>query len=422
MDMEKLKGFFRMLGPGFVTGAADDDPSGIGTYSQTGAQFGYSQLWLALFSFPFMLIVQEMCGRLGLVSGKGISRLIKKHYPNPLLYGLVLMLLVANVINIGADLGAMAESMTLLLGFPHWVWLVIITVVSLFLQIMVPYRRYSNILKYLTLSLLAYIITAFVLKLDWKTVGLAMVMPYITFSKDYLMNIVAILGTTISPYLFFWQASEEVECLVKEDKLKAMSVGTPDPACIDIREMRVDTTVGMFFSQIVMFFIIVTAAATLNANHITHIDSAAKAAQALKPIAGNFAYWLFAAGIIGTGLLAVPVLAGSGGYAVAEALGWSSLGLYKKPQEAKRFYTVIAVCVLLGFLINFVGIPPFQMLYYTAIFNGLCAPPLMVLILLLSNNRSIMGDNVNSRVSNIIGWTIAILMGVCAIALLTQLG
>ena len=419
--MSKLKRFLSILGPGFVTGAADDDPSGIGTYSQTGAQFGYSQLWLALFSFPFMLIVQEMCGRIGLVNGKGLSRLIKKHYPAPVLYGLILILLIANIINIGADLGAMAESASLLLGFPHWVWLGLITTGSLFLQVFVPYKQYSNILKYLTLSLLAYIITAFILKLNWQEVGWATLMPHVSFQKDYLMNIVAILGTTISPYLFFWQASEEVECLVEDEKIKDMSVGRPDPKKINLSEMRLDTLVGMFFSQLVMFFIIVTAAATLHAHHITHIDTAAKAAQALKPIVGEFAYLLFASGIIGTGLLAVPVLAGSGAYAVAEARGWP-LGLYKKPQEAKPFYGVIVLSVLLGFGVNFMGIPPFQMLYYTAVLNGLCAPPLMVLILLLANNRKIMGQQVNKPISNWIGWIITGIMSISGVALLSQLG
>ncbi len=417
---EKLKNIFSILGPGFVTGAADDDPSGIGTYSQTGAQFGYSQLWLTLFSFPFMVIVQEMCGRIGLVSGKGLSRLIKKHYPAPLLYGLLTLLLVANVINIGADLGAMAESATMLLGFPHWVWLIVITIFSLLLQVLVPYKKYANVLKYLTLSLLAYIVTAFVVKLNWHQVGMATIMPHFSFEKDYLMNVVAILGTTISPYLFFWQASEEVECLVEHHELKDMSVGRPNPAHININDMRLDTVAGMFFSQIVMFFIIVTAAATLNAHHITHVDSATKAAQALKPIAGNFASLLFAVGIIGTGLLAVPVLAGSGGYAIAEARGWP-LGLYKKPMQAPGFYSVIIICLLLGFGVNFLGIPPFQLLYYTAIMNGLCAPPLMVLILLLANRKDVMGQHTNHPFSNAVGWFITILMGLAALALLAQM-
>jgi NRAMP (natural resistance-associated macrophage protein)-like metal ion transporter len=418
--MERLKRIFGILGPGFITGAADDDPSGIGTYSQTGAQFGYSQLWLALFSFPFMLIVQEMCGRIGLVSGKGLSRLIKKHYPAPLLYGLLLLLIIANAVNIGADLGAMAESASLLWGLSHWVWLGLITVISLLLQIFVPYTRYSGILKYLTLSLLAYVVTAFILKLDWREVVLSTIFPHLSMDKAYLMNIVAILGTTISPYLFFWQASEEVECLVEQEKIPDMSVGTPDSSHKDIQDMRLDTLAGMFFSQLIMFFIIVTTASTLHAHHITHIDSATKAAQALKPIAGPLAYWLFATGIIGTGLLAVPVLAGSTAYAVAEARGWH-LGLYKKPWEAKAFYGVIVVAVLMGLCINTIPVPPFEMLYYTAILNGLCAPLLMALILFLANNATIMGDHKNKRLSNVIGWIITVLMAVAAVALLMNL-
>jgi len=416
-----IKRIFEIIGPGFVTGAADDDPSGIGTYSQTGAQFGFSQLWLALFSFPFMLIVQEMCGRIGLVTGKGLSRLIKKNYHPGLLYFLLLLLTVANIVNIAADLGAMAESATLLMGFPHWVWLCLTTLFCILLQIFVPYKKYSNILKYLALSLLAYIATAFILKLDWFQILKATFLPSFSLQKDYLMNIVAILGTTISPYLFFWQTSEEVETLVDEGKIKDMCAGTPNPKQVDVGKMRIDTTAGMFFSQVVMFFIIVTAGATLHAHKITHIDSAAQAAKALEPIAGHFAELLFALGIIGTGLLCIPTLAGSLAYAISEERGWH-LGLYKKAGEAKAFYALIAGSILLGFCINFMGIPPFKMLYYTAILNGLCAPPLMVLILLISNNEQIMGEHKNKRLSTWVGWLITVLMTIAAIALLLTLG
>ena len=418
--MEKVKKLLRILGPGFVTGASDDDPSGIGTYSQTGAQFGYSQLWLALFSFPFMTVVQEMCGRIGIVNGKGLARIIKKNYPKPILYALVFILFIANTVNIGADLGAMAASSQLLLGLPFMVWLLIMTVGTILLQVMIPYKTYSEYLKYLTISLLAYIITAFALKLDWTKVLLSTFIPHFSMTQEYLMNIVAILGTTISPYLFFWQASEEVELLVKEEKLKNMSVGKPQVCQQDVKKMQLDTMAGMLFSQVVMFFIIVTTAATLNVHHITQIESPSQAALALKPIAGDFAFILFAAGIIGTGLLSVPVLAGSASYAISETLGWK-LGLYKKPWEAKAFYGVIVLSTTLGYFINFIKIPPFKMLYYTAVLNGICAPPLMVMIVLISSNKNIMGEHVSSRFSTWTGWIITILMTVAAVALLFNL-
>jgi len=418
--MDKIQKLLKILGPGFITGASDDDPSGIGTYSQTGAQFGYSQLWLALFSFPFMTVVQEMCGRIGIVSGKGLARIIKKNYPKPILYALVLILFIANTVNIGADLGAMAASSQLLLGLPYMVWLLILTIGSILLQVLVPYRTYSQYLKYLTISLFAYIIAAFVLKLDWTTILWSTFIPHFHLTKDYLMNIVAILGTTISPYLFFWQASEEVELLVKEEKLKNMSVGKPQVSGQDVKKMQLDTMVGMLFSQVVMFFIIVTTAATLHVHHITQIESPSQAAMALKPIAGDFAFILFALGIIGTGLLAVPILAGSASYAVSEALGWK-LGLYKKPWEAKAFYGIIVLSTTLGYFINFIKIPAFKMLYYTAVLNGICAPPLMVMIVLIASNKNIMGEHVSSRFSVWAGWLITILMTVSAVGLLLNL-
>jgi len=421
MAMEQLKRLFRILGPGFITGASDDDPSGIGTYAQTGAQFGFSQLWLALFTFPFMTVVQETCGRIGLVSGKGLARIIMKNYPKWILYPIVLILFVANVVNIGADLGAMASSCHLLLGLSFTVWLIALTAVSVILQVFVPYADYSNYLKYLTLALFSYIITAFVLKLDWHQVMWATLVPHFSLDKDYLMNIVAILGTTISPYLFFWQASEEVEHLVKEKKLKQMSVGTPDISQQDVQEMQVDTTVGMLFSQVVMFFIIVTTAGTLHMHHIAQIESASQAAEALRPIAGDFSFILFTLGIVGTGLLAVPVLAGSTSYAVSETFGWK-LGLYKKPLEAKAFYGVIVFATAIGYFINYLNIPPFKMLYYTAVLNGICAPPLMVIIMLISSNRNIMGEHASSRLSQWTGWIITVLMTVAAVALLLNIG
>ncbi len=414
--LSKLKKIFSRLGPGFITGASDDDPSGIATYSQTGAQFGYNQLWTAPFSFPFMATIQEMCGRIGMVTGKGLSGVIRKHYSKNVLYFSVSLLLIANTVNIGADLGAMASAGQLLVKLPFVILLLPITAATLLLEVFVSYKIYAKFLKYLTFSLFAYVITVFIVKQDWQKIALSTVLPSFTMSKSYLLNIVAILGTTISPYLFFWQADEEVEEEVEFHKIRAMGKGVPKITKIDIRAMQHDTLIGMFFSNLAMFFIIVTAASTLAASGITSIDTASQAALALKPIAGEFAFFVFAAGIIGTGLLAVPVLAGSASYAISETFGWRE-GLYRRFKQAHGFYGVIGIATVLGFLVNFTGISPFKMLYYTAILNGLIAPPLMILILLISNNSNIMGKYTNSRLSNVLGWTITAVMTVAALAL-----
>lgn len=409
----------KILGPGFITGAADDDPSGIATYSQTGAQFGYGQLWLAIFSFPFMTIIQEMCGRIGLVTGDGLAGIIRKQYAKPILFGAVGLLLVANIINIGADLGAMASSAQLLLGIPFLFWLIGITVFTLVLQIVVPYPTYAKFLKYLTLALFAYIITAFVIHQDWTKIAIATILPSFSFKKEYLMNIVAILGTTISPYLFFWEADEEVEEEIEKKEIQAIGRGKPRIHGREIREMRLDTVIGMFFSQLVMWFIIVTTASTLFAHGISSVQTADQAASALRPLAGNFAYVLFAAGIIGTGLLAVPILAGSAAYAVSEAFKFKA-GLSKKFHQAKIFYLIIALATLVGLLVNFSPIKPFTMLYYAAVLNGLCAPVLMILILFIGNNKKIMGTHVNGKFSNILGIIITTIMIVASLTLLAS--
>ena len=419
--MNKLKRFFKALGPGFITGASDDDPSGIGAYSQAGAQFGYGQLWTALFSFPFQAAIQEMCGRIGLITGKGLAGVIRRHYNRKVLYSAVFILLVANTVNIGADLGAMASSGQLLLGIPFIFWLIGVTVASLLLQVFVSYHLYARFLKYLTFSLLAYVVTAFIVREPWGRALHATLIPSFSFNKDYILNIVAILGTTISPYLFFWQASEEVEEEVEKHELRSMGAGVPKLAKNDVHDMRVDTIVGMFFSNLVMFFIILTTATTLGAHGITNINTADQAAQALRPLAGDFAYVLFAVGIIGTGLLAVPVLAGSASYALSEAFGWKE-GLYRKFQKAHGFYGVITIATLVGLLVNFTPIPPFKMLYYTAILNGICAPPLMVLIMLVANNKKIMGVHTNGKLLNVLGWVITLVMSAAAIALLVSIG
>jgi len=409
-----LKKLYKKIGPGFVTGAADDDPSGVATYSQTGAIFGYSQLWLALFTFPFMIVIQQMCGRIGMVTGKGLAGVIHANYSKPVLYFAVSLLVIANTINIGADLGAMAASAQMLLGLPFLFWLCLMTGFIIVLEVFVTYKTYSKILKYLALTLFAYVVTAFIVKLDWGIIVQNTVLPQIKFSKDYMLNVVAILGTTISPYLFFWQASQEVEEAIVDDKIPDIGVGTPAVSRKNVADMNWDTIIGMFFSQAIMFFIIITTAATLHANGITNIETASQAAEALRPLAGNLAYLLFATGIIGTGLLAVPILAGSSAYAVAETTGLKA-GLSKKAGRAPGFYGVIAASTLIGMSINLLGINPIKALYYAAALNGIAAPALMVLVILIANNKDIMGKFVNKRISNIAGWVIVLVMAIAAI-------
>ncbi len=414
--MKRLKKLFAALGPGFITGASDDDPSGIATYSQTGAMFGYSQLWTALFSFPFMTVIQEMCGRIGLVTGKGLSGVIRKYYSKPFLYAAVAILLVANTVNIGADLGAMASATSMVTGIRFEALLFFMTAATLLLEVFVSYTVYSKYLKYLAFSLLAYVVTVFVIRQDWGHIAWSTLVPHVVFTKGYILNLVAILGTTISPYLFFWQADEEVEEEVAHHKIRAMGLGKPHVTKGDIRSMRWDTALGMLFSNLIMMFIIITTASTLNPLGIRNIDTATQAASALRPVAGNFASLVFAIGIIGTGLLTVPILAGSASYAIAEAFKWK-VGLYRKFQQAHGFYGIISIATMLGLLINFVHIPPFKMLYYTAVLNGICAPPLLIFILLIANNKEIMGKYTNTWISNVLGILITLLMAVAAIFL-----
>ncbi|MCW1930055.1 MAG: Nramp family divalent metal transporter [Candidatus Kerfeldbacteria bacterium] len=397
---KKIKRFFKALGPGFITGASDDDPSGIATYSQTGAQFGYSQLWTAFFSTPFMVVVQEMCGRIGLVTGQGLAAVIRNHYSKKLLYFSVGILLIANTINIGADLGAMAEAAHVVTGIPFPILILLITAFTLGLEIFVSYRVYAKFLKYLTLSLLTYVLTVFLIQQDWGHIAVSTFLPAISFNHAYILNIVAILGTTISPYLFFWQADEEIEEKLVKEKKESIEDGISRTNKRELKRMRLDTTIGMLFSNCIMFFIITTTASTLNVHGITDITSATQAAEALRPIAGDFASLFFALGIFGTGLLAVPVLAGSASYAVAESLNWKS-GLYRKFEQAHGFYGIITIATLVGLIVNFTSIPAFKMLYYAAVFNGIAVPPLLILITLIANNKKIMGRHTNSRLSNI---------------------
>ncbi len=419
---EAKRSIWKKLGPGFITGASDDDPSGIATYAQTGAMFGYSQLWLALFTLPFMITIQEMCGRIGMVTGKGLASVLRENYGKTLLWFAVTLLVVANTVNIGADLGAMASASELVTGIPFSFSLIILTVISLGLQIAIPYPKYAPILKFFAFSLFAYIITVLLVDQDWTAIARSTFAPSFVMTEERLMNIVAVLGTTISPYLFFWQADEEVEEEIEKGWLSAFGAWIKGKkyADSDIKEMRQDTVMGMVFSNTVMFFIIATAASTLARAGITQIDTAAQAAEALTPLAGEFAGLIFALGIIGTGLLTVPILAGASAYALAEACGWQE-GLSLRWNRAKGFYGIILTAMIVGLLLNYVGIPPFRMLYLTAVLNGVLAPPLIVLIVLMAGNKKIMGKASSGKISKTVGWIAATLMGGTALTLLYTL-
>lgn len=405
----------KSFGPGVITGIADDDPSGIITYAQTGAMFGVTQLWLALYAIPFMIAIQEMCGRIGMLTGKGLAGIIRSHYAKPVLYAAILLLLLANTINIGADLGAMAAVSGLVFPVSFGVMLIGITLFCIATTVFIPYTTYVNILKWLALSVMAYIVTALTIHHVWGGIFKALLVPHFSLDKTFLFNVTAMLGTTISPYLFFWQAAEEVEEELAHKKLRFFGKGSPKVSVYDLRQMRTDTVIGMVVSNIITFFIIITASDTLFGHGASTLTAEA-IASSLKPFAGSFAPTLFALGILGTGLLAVPVLAGSAGYALAEAFKESE-GLGKKFTQAKFFYAVIIIAMLAGALINILGVDPMAMLYYSAAANGILAAPLMVLILLIANNKKILGAHTNSKVSNVLGWTITLLMGI--ISLLT---
>ena len=396
-----------VLGPGLVTGAADDDPSGVGTYSQVGAQFGYGMAWTMFFGFPLLASIQEICARIGATTGKGIARNLRQHYPPALLRAVVVLLLVANVVNLGADLGAMAAALELLLPGPLLLYTAGFGAVCVLLEVFVSYARYASILKWSTLSLFAYVGVVFVADVPLAEAARATLVPTLTFDRDHAMALVAIFGTTISPYLFFWQAGQEVE---EQHRLhhKPLMV-TPRRAGPELHRIRVDTLVGMGFSHIVALFIIIATAATLHAHGVNGITSAAQAAQALRPIAGDLAFALFAIGIIGTGLLAVPVLAGSAAYAVCETFGWTE-GLDRRPREAKAFYAVIALATAGGIALNFLSVDPMRALYWAAVVNGMLAPPLMTVTMLVARNPAVMGRLMISTKLAIAGWTATAVM------------
>ncbi len=392
---------FEVLGPGLVTGAADDDPSGIGTYSQVGAQFGYSLAWTMFFGFPLLASIQAICARIGATTGMGIAQNLRQHYPGWLLRAVVILLLIANVINLGADLGAMGAVLALIVPGPVLGFTVAFGVISVLLEVFLSYSAYARVLKWTTLSLFAYVGVVFVAQVPLAEAAYGTLVPQFTFDKPHAMALVAIFGTTISPYLFFWQAGQEVEEQHRRH-IKPLHV-SPRRAGAELRRIRTDTLIGMGFSHLVALFIVIATAATLHASGVREIESASQAAEALRPIAGDFAFALFATGIIGTGLLAVPILAGSAAYAVSEAFGWTE-GLGRKPRDAKAFYGVIALATAGGVALNFIGIDPMKALYWSAVVNGLLAPPLMVVTMLIASNRSVMGDLVIGPKLKFGGW------------------
>lgn len=415
-----LNRFLRILGPGLVTGAADDDPSGIATYSQTGAQFGFGMLWTVIFLYPLMSAVQEACARIGAVTGNGIAAVLRDNYTKTILYPVVLLVVIANTINIGADIGAMAEAMSLITPLPFIHLTLFFTIIMLSLELFVPYKTYSKILKWLALALLAYPVTAIIAANNWFEILRSTVIPQVQFDFGFFFILTGVLGTTISPYLFFWQASQEVEEEIEDKRMSANSNFRPRISKKFLHGLKVDTLLGMFFSQLVMWFIIVTTASVLNANGIKNIETAADAAKALEPLvstfpnAGFIAKSIFAVGVVGLGLLAVPVLAGSASYALSETFKWHE-GLSQKISKAKGFYGVIIIATLVGLSINFLGIDPIKALVFTAVFNGVAAVPLVFLIAKISNNEKIMGENKNHPISTVLLWLTFAAMATSAI-------
>ena len=427
VSTKKSPHWLKALGPGVITGASDDDPSGIATYSQAGAQFGFGMLWMALFQYPMMTVIQEMCARIGLITGNGLTAVIKRRYSKKVVFPLTSLLLIANTINIGADIGAMAASVRLV--FPQVPIIVATLSFTVFIvasQVLVPYNKYRKILKYLTISLFAYIITAVIVGGNWIQLLASSIIPHIEFTPAFAMMFVAILGTTITPYVFFWQASQEAEENVVKGKIKEISeddktastiINKPKISKKEVRLMRSDTAIGMAFSQIIMWAIITTTAGSLHAHNITDIQSADQAAKALQPLvktfpnAGEIAKTIFALGIIGTGLLAIPVMAGLSAYALSDTFGWKQ-GLTKKFKQAKAFYLVIAASTVIGLWITFSSLDPIKALVYTAVINGVVAVPILIAIMRIANDKMILKDRVNGQISNIIGWATVIIMGV----------
>jgi NRAMP (natural resistance-associated macrophage protein)-like metal ion transporter len=412
----RLRGFFADLGPGLTTGAADDDPSGISTYSVAGASFGYAPLWTALFSFPLMVSVQLMCARLGMVTGRGLAGVVRRRNSRGVLWGACALLGVANIFNIGADLGGMAEATAMVTGIDSRLLVPLYAALIVGLLFWSSYRWIARTFKWLTLVLLAYVGAGILARPDWHAVVRATLVPHVAWSPGFVATFVGILGTTISPYLFFWQAGQEVE----EDRARGKRTveerrGATDA---DLRRSNLDVTVGMFLSNFVMYVIILTTAATLHAHGMTHITTAREAAEALRPLAGDAAYWLFTLGIVGTGILSVPILAGSCAYAVAEAAAWRG-SLDDRPKDARGFYAVVAVSMAIGLVLDFTGFDAVAMLFWSAVVNGVLAPPLIVLVVLLTSDARVMGvERTNPLWLRALGWTTAVVMAVAAIGML----
>jgi NRAMP (natural resistance-associated macrophage protein)-like metal ion transporter len=409
-----LRRSFAVPGPGLITGAADDDPSGISTYSVAGAAYGYATLWIALVTFPLMAAVQVMCARLGMVTGRGLAAAVRNYYPRWVLWGACSILVVANVINIGADLGGMAEATELITGIRSLIWIPVYALFITGLLYWTSYKLIAKIFKWLTLVLFAYVLASFYAHVDWRHALALTLVPHLEWSRGFLAVLVAILGTTISPYLFFWQAAQEVE----EERAMGRTPGQSKGATAgELRTARADTVAGMFLSNFVMYFIILTTAATLHAHGQTDITTARQAAEALRPLAGDAAYLLFTLGLIGTGMLGVPVLVGSCAYAVAEGAAWRG-SMADKPRSGRRFYAVMAVAMALGVALNYAGLNAVKMLFWSAVINGLLAPPLILLVILLTSSDKVMGKRVNSPLLSYLGWATFGVMTAAAVGML----
>ncbi len=430
LDIEKIvkkkkpkwKRFLRILGPGIITGAADDDPSGIATYSQAGAKYGFGQLWTALYQLPLLIAIQEACARIGAVTGKGLASIIKENYTKKILVGSVVLVVVANTINIGADIGAVTAALQLVVPLPFAVYAIAITVVVILLEVFVSYKKYSRVLKWFTLALIAYPVTALIISQPWGEIFRATIFPHIEFTFAFFFLVTGVFGTTISPYMFFWQTSGEVE---EEVKNKMLSQDTPNKPRLTkrfLRNMRIDTTIGMFAAEIAQWFIIITTATVLFRNGVTNIGTAADAAKALEPLvhsfpnAGQLARDIFAIGVFGLGFLGIPVLAGSAAYAMSEAFGWKE-GLYRKFKKAKQFYAIIIFSTIIGFIINFIGINPMKALVFAAVINGVVAVPLIFLIAKINASDKILGEHKGGKLSRTIVWITFIVMAMSALSL-----
>ncbi len=414
----KFNRFLRIFGPGLITGAADDDPSGIATYSQVGAKFGFGQLWVMLIAYPLMTAIQEACARIGAITGKGIAAVIRENYNKKVLFIAVSLVVVANVINIGADIGAMVAAFELLIPIPGIMFALILTLFMLFLEVFASYKSYARVLKYLALTLLAYPITALIIGQNWMEVFKATFIPYVQLDFGFFFMLTAVFGTTISPYMFFWQASEEVEEEIEQNRV-SKNGGIPRISKPFLKKLRIDNALGMLFSNIIAWFIIIVAASVLNKNGVTEIKSAADAAMALEPLVSTFpnsgflAKTIFASGIIGLGLLAIPILAGSASYALSEAFKWRE-GLSLKFKKAHGFYSVIIIATLIGLFINLLGFNPMEALIFAAVFNGIASVPLIFLIAKIARSEKIMGEHKSGKLSNILVWITFMVMFISA--------